>query len=620
MQTDDRLSQLVDHWVAEADNGRLLFVADLCRDCPELLPEAERQISVLRQFYLLAQPNTLATMEIAAGQETHSGDSADGVPAVPGLLPGAVFSRYQILAWQGRGGMGVVYRAQDTLLRREVALKVLKQDWAAKPSVSIRFLREARALAAVRHDHVVEVYDYGEIDGVSFVTMPLLAGETLEKQLERQNCLKPSEVVRIGAELAEGLAAIHEKGLIHRDVKPSNVWLESPSGRVKLLDFGLARDTVDLERATVPGALVGTPAYMSPEQLNGREVDARSDLFSLGSVLYKAATGQLAFAAPTLSATLAAIGEKEPRPARAVNPSVPDGLSSLIEKLHRKNPQERPATALAVVRELRQSANALETPGTKMLLAEPQRTRLPRAWRDGGIAAALVALLVIAILWIPSLSNHPRDEGGSSLPVLKPSEPVEALRVRQLDVLHFENRDATKTTPRGPFGKESFGATLGDDIKVTARLSRPAYAYLIVFRPDGQDEVLFPQGANLIPELTDEPHYPSIERNKVYGLTDGTGLWLVALVASDSPLPSYAEWRKQHRAAPWTKSAGQPNVVWIDDSQWLEALTPGGLRNRGVRGEKTATGTTPIVSIVDWLKSETGGTGAAVGFTVEPAK
>jgi hypothetical protein len=186
-----------------------------------------------------------------------------------------------------------------------------------------------------------------------------------------------------------------------------------------------------------------------------------------------------------------------------------------------------------------------------------------------------------------------------------------------LDVFHLENENAQKTRPRRTFGTESFAATPADDFVVSASLSRPAYAYLIVFRPDGKDEVLYPQGDDLVPEKTDEPRYPSRSRDSVYGLNDGTGLWLVALVASDSPLPAYADWRRQHPGGPWAHTEGEAGVVWLDDGQWLEAVTPGGLRNRGARGEKVAAGRSPITRLVDWLKVQTGGTARAVGFTVE---
>jgi serine/threonine protein kinase len=294
---------------------------------------------------------------------------------VPGVA--APLHRYQILGELGQGGMGIVYQARDRQLGRDVALKVLRPDLAANPSSAERFLREARALAAVRHDHVVEIYDYGQQNDVLFATMPLLSGETLETRLKRHSPLPPTEVIRIGAELAAGLDAVHDKGLIHRDLKPSNVWLETPSGRVKLLDFGLARDPQAEDRVTNPGAVTGTPAYMSPEQVNGLALDARSDLFSLGSVLYKAATGQLAFAGPTLTATLAAVGEKEPIPARTVNPSVPAGLSDLIERLHQKKPANRPASAAEVMKELRGLAASWEASTTGWQSAGREGRRRP---------------------------------------------------------------------------------------------------------------------------------------------------------------------------------------------------------------------------------------------------
>jgi serine/threonine protein kinase len=644
MQTDERLMVLLERWAAEADEGRLLSAAELCRDCPDLLPEAERRIAVLRQFHLLAPPEMSTAVEGEAQRETTDSEPALATSGV--ALPdiGGRFGRYEVLDELGKGGMGIVYKARDTQLGRDVALKVMRPDVAVRPNTSERFLREARALAAVRHDHVVEIYDYGERDGVRFVTMPLLAGETLETRLERQGPLPPGEVVRIGTELAAGLAAIHEKGLIHRDLKPSNVWLEAPSGRVTLLDFGLARDPQADDGLTSPGSVAGTPAYMSPEQVNGLALDARTDLFSLGSVLYKTATGRPAFAAPTTSAILATIGEKDPVPARTLNPAVPARLSDLIERLHRKNPANRPASATEVVKELRGLVAGPEAPTTGWRSDKPQESlrqgkpnrfrpegqgvtrgallRLHRqAWshRVGLAVASMLGLLLVLGTVVLGLNMSRYKE----VEIVAPpdlDQPAAPLRIRRLEVLHLEHFDDKRTRPPRVFGTDSFGASPDDDIKVAARLSRPAYCYLIVFRPDGQDEVLYPPSAEDVPERTDSPRYPSKDRSKVYGLTDGTGLWLVALVASEKPLPAYAEWRHHHPGGPWAKSDGEANVVWLDDGQWIEAVTPRGLRNRGERGEKEAAGTAPIVRVVDWLKAETGGTVSAVGFTVEAKK
>jgi hypothetical protein len=628
MLTDERLYQVLERWVAEADAGRMLPVADLCRDCPDLLAEAERQVAVLRQFHVLSRPDAATSAEWQARVDTTPGTPARD--AAPGPLPvaGTRFGRYQVLAELGRGGMGIVCKARDTQLDREVALKIVRPEVAATPTAADRFLREARALAAVRHDHVVEVYDYGEIDGVRFVAMPLLAGESLQTRLQQQSPLPAAEVVRIGRELADGLAAVHARGLIHRDLKPSNVWLEAPRGRVKLLDFGLARDPGAGDGVTCPGTVVGTPAYMSPEQANGRDLDARSDLFSLGSVLYQAATGRSPFAAPTVTATLAAVGEKKPPPARIVNPAVPAALADLIERLHCKDPADRPASAAEVVRQLH-ALEAVGEPSTAEYKPGAPATGPTSGWRLRGwsgrarlIAAAgvLALLLPLGLVLSRHVGSRPEEDRAVRGPSPAQNGSAEQLRVRALDVIHFEGIDDGKTRPRGALGKESFGALPEDDIKVTARLSRPAYSYLIVFRPDGQDEVLYPQGANEAPEQTEEPHYPSKDRSKVYGLTDGTGLWLVALVASEQPLPAYAEWRRQHPGCPWAHSDGEANVVWVDDGQWLDAVTPRGVRTRGGRGEKEAAGTVPVVRVVDWLKAQTGGTVSAVGFTVEAKK
>lgn len=620
MQIDERLFPLLDRWVAEADAGRLLPASDLCHDCPDLLCEAERSIAVLRQFYVLARPSATTSVELQARVETTSDAPARDLPQGSLPEPGADFGRYQILAELGSGGMGIVCKARDTQLHREVALKIIRPDIAANPSASQRFLREARSLAAVRHDHVIEIYDHGEIDGVPFVVMPLLAGETLHTRHERQAPLAPAEVIRIGLELTDGLAAVHAKGLIHRDLKPSNVWLEAPSGRVKLLDFGLARDPGAKDIVTCPGAVVGTPAYLSPEQANGLELDDRSDLFSLGSVLYRAATGTSAFAAPTLTAMLAAVGENDPPPARSVNPAVPAALSDLIERLHRKRPADRPVSAAEVVHQLRALAAVSETPTTDWQPAESTGRRR-RGWSNRvrlAVAGTLGLLLVLGTVLFAFVLNRPQEAAHD--PSSARDGPAEPLRVRALDILHLENLDDRRTWPRRLLGKESFGASPDDDIKVSARLSRPAYCYLIVFRPDGKDEVLYPQGDHEAPERTDEPRYPSKDRSKVYGLTEGAGLWLIALVASESQLPTYADWRRHHLGIPWAKSDGEANVVWLDDGNWLETVTPRGVRNRGGRGEKEAAGTAPIVRVVDWLKAETGGSVSAVGFTVEAKK
>ncbi|HYH66525.1 MAG TPA: protein kinase [Urbifossiella sp.] len=268
---------------------------------------------------------------------------------------------YRVLRLLGQGGMGAVFEAADDRLGRRVALKVMLPTLAAKPASRQRFLREARAAAAVEHDHIVPIYQTGEDRGVPFLAMPLLAGETLDDRLHSGRPLAVADVLRIGREVAEGLAAAHAAGLVHRDIKPSNVWLErTPGGafkRTRILDFGLARSATGADGLTASGAIVGTPAYMAPEQARGAAVDARADLFSLGCVLYRAAAGRRPFPGNDTFAVLTALATTEPPAASEVNPAVPAGLSNLITRLLAKDPAGRPASARAVADELARLAS-----------------------------------------------------------------------------------------------------------------------------------------------------------------------------------------------------------------------------------------------------------------------
>jgi serine/threonine protein kinase len=249
--------------------------------------------------------------------------------------------------------MGAVYLAVDIRLNRKLALKVMLPQFAANPVAKERFLREARATAQVAHDNIVTVYEADERDGVPYIAMQLLQGLSLDDYLKTKGILSVSQILRIGREAAAGLSAAHRRGLVHRDIKPANLWLEAPHGRVKLLDFGLARPADADAELTRSGAVVGTPAYMSPEQARGEKVDLRTDLFSLGAVLYRLVTGRRPFEAPTIIGVLTALATKEPLAVQQLNPAAPPGLVELIERLLAKNPQNRPVDADEVVKEIR---------------------------------------------------------------------------------------------------------------------------------------------------------------------------------------------------------------------------------------------------------------------------
>ena len=256
---------------------------------------------------------------------------------------------YRILSLLGSGSMGIVFRAEDSRLKRPVALKVMRPNYASKEEYRVRFIREAQATAKLDHPHVVPIYGAEEFAGVPYLAMKLLEGESLEERLKARGTWLPlPEVLRIGEEVADALAAAHARELIHRDVKPTNIWLETDGDRVKLIDFGLARILDDDLRLTGTGYVVGTPSYMAPEQANGDEVDHRSDLFSLGCVLYRASTGLQPFPGQFAVDVVAAVRTLDPKPPRGLDPSLPPSFSDLVMALLSKDPARRPQTALEV--------------------------------------------------------------------------------------------------------------------------------------------------------------------------------------------------------------------------------------------------------------------------------
>jgi serine/threonine protein kinase len=309
---------------------------------------------------------------------------------------------YRVLQVLGAGGMGVVFRAHDPQLDRMVALKAMLPALASRDSARQRFLREARAAAALKHDHIVTIYQVGEDRGVPFLAMEFLEGESLEARWQREGKFPVTEVLRIGREMALGLAAAHARGLIHRDIKPANVWLEGERGRVKILDFGLARAVGEERQLTREGAIIGTPAFMAPEQGRGERVDARSDLFSLGCVLYLMATGVPAFRGTDLISTLMAVATENPRPPRELEPGLPQQLSDLILRLLAKEPGQRPPSAQAVAEDLVRIAAPRGLPA------------VPRKRKKWPIAVGLaVCPLVVglAILWTAGAFKVQAEEG-----------------------------------------------------------------------------------------------------------------------------------------------------------------------------------------------------------------
>jgi hypothetical protein len=307
---------------------------------------------------------------------------------------------YRVLNVLGNGGMGVVFEAEDPQLRRKVALKAMLPTLAASETARQRFLREAQMAAAIEHDHIVHIYQVGEDRGVPFIAMAFLKGEPLDRRLARQTQLPLHEVIRIGRETAAGVAAAHKQGLIHRDIKPANLWLEAETGRVKILDFGLARAAVDTAHLTQSGAIVGTPAYMAPEQVNGQTLDARCDLFSIGCVLYQLSTGELPFKGNDTIATLMAVATQQPPPPRALNPALPQEFSDLVMRLLAKDVAQRTPTAQSLLETLAacDQQRAVATASYHGIARRQPRVVRPltRRWLLLGVASAALASLVLA--------------------------------------------------------------------------------------------------------------------------------------------------------------------------------------------------------------------------------
>ncbi len=278
------------------------------------------------------------------------------------LSAGVRIGPYEIVGALGAGGMGEVYQARDTRLGRIVALKTLPADHIADADRKRRFLLEAQAASRLNHPNIVAIYDISEENSVSFIAMEYVAGATLE-HLQAGGGLPLQDAMKYAVEIADALSAAHAAGILHRDLKPANIMVTGPagghSGRIKLLDFGLARligpvlpgDETATQR-TLPGAIMGTAAYMSPEQAEGRNLDARSDIFSFGLILYEMLSGQRAFARDTWIATLAAILRDEPRPLREIRAAVPASLERHVARCLRKDPAQRFQTMLDVKRAL----------------------------------------------------------------------------------------------------------------------------------------------------------------------------------------------------------------------------------------------------------------------------
>jgi serine/threonine protein kinase/Leucine-rich repeat (LRR) protein len=424
-------------------------------------------------------------------------------------------AEFRVLRVLGVGGMAVVFEAEDSRLKRRVALKLMLPAIASKPGATQRFLREAQSAAALKHGHVVTIYQVGMHGETPFIALELLHGETLEDYLLFGGRMRVRDVVRVGREIAAGLAAAHARGLLHRDIKPANIWLEGPdapvpapsalnanrgtgsatgqshpaeftndrrsAGKVKILDFGLAKVWTDESGISYPGLLIGTPAYMAPEQFAGTAVDPRADLFSLGCVLYRMASGQSPFGRGNVLSIVRALALDDPPPVRAANREIPRALSDLIGALLSKSADERPSSAQAVVERLQAIEEELPPREIAARSAEKGLSTEGHSLRGSklkwGVGAAVVVAILLPLVYLLFGNQLTRVVTTASLTVApqKPSQ-VESPAAMAKEPTKEVTKEVTKDQTSGPTAVSAVDPRAGT---VLAALSAPGVQGLV---------------------------------------------------------------------------------------------------------------------------------------------
>src|SRR5580698_4039947 len=334
-----------------------------------------------------------------------------------GIASGTKLGPYEIVSPLGAGGMGEVYRARDTRLDRDVAIKVLSGHFVSTPSLKERFDREARTISQLSHPNICRLYDIGSQDGADHLVMECLEGETLADRLVR-GPLPIEEVLRYGAQIADALDKAHQQGVIHRDLKPGNIMLTKAGAKV--LDFGLAKQAQANNASasvltamtagkplTVEGTIVGTYQYMAPEQIEGSEADTRSDIFALGCVLYEMATGKRAFAGKTQASVIASILATEPPPLTQAAPMTPPALDRLVRYCMAKDREERIQSAHDVKLQLEWIAEGGSQAGVPAPVVARRRTSQKLAWILAGMAVAAAIVFAIAFVLRAPVPAHP---------------------------------------------------------------------------------------------------------------------------------------------------------------------------------------------------------------------
>ncbi|UCC45308.1 MAG: protein kinase [Candidatus Zixiibacteriota bacterium] len=379
--------------LSEADRERVEVHLVDCHSCSEVISRFERAARAMRDHEVVREAvrEIIEKAEGAAPDEMDFSDEATKTHAV--IAGGTEVLHYRIVERLGAGGMGEVYLAKDTKLDRQVAIKFMPAQLASDEDFKARFTREAQAAAKLNHPNIVSIYEIGEHLGRPFFVMERVEGRSLADIMKKELAL--ADILDKAVQLCEGLQAAHKAGVVHRDVKPSNIMIDQ-EGRARVLDFGLAA-VQGAEHLTRTGSTLGTMGYMSPEQTSGAKIDHRSDLFSLGVILYEMFTGRHPFRRDNDAATIRAITTETPEPLARYRAGVPDSLQQVVSKLLEKQPDLRYQSAADVAADLRRAQRELGSPLTAMEEIEPQtrRKRWPTYVRVSVVAAAILVLLIL---------------------------------------------------------------------------------------------------------------------------------------------------------------------------------------------------------------------------------